>query len=47
MAVTENSKTQRERQLIGRRIRRRRLLLKMTQGALARALSVSFQMIEI
>ena len=46
MAVTENSKTQRERQLIGRRIRRRRLLLRMTQGALAGALGVSFQMIQ-
>ena len=44
MAV--NGKSLRERQLIGRRIRRRRLLLKMTQGALAKALGLSFQMIQ-
>jgi transcriptional regulator with XRE-family HTH domain len=44
--VAENGKSLPERRLIGRRIRRRRLLLKMTQGALASALGVSFQMIQ-
>jgi transcriptional regulator with XRE-family HTH domain/predicted XRE-type DNA-binding protein len=44
--MTGKGKSLRERQLIGRRIRRRRLLLKMTQGALAKALGLSFQMIQ-
>jgi len=42
----ENGKTLRMRQLIGRRIRRRRLLLRLTQGKLASALGISFQMIQ-
>jgi transcriptional regulator with XRE-family HTH domain/predicted XRE-type DNA-binding protein len=42
----DNARQLRERQVIGRRIKRRRLLLKMTQGALAGALGVSFQMIQ-
>ena len=46
MARAQNGKSLRERQLIGRRIRRRRLLLKLTQGALAKALGVSFQLIQ-
>ena len=44
--VTGNDKSLGERRLIGRRIRRRRLLLKMTQGALGHALGVSFQLIQ-
>lgn len=44
--AADNGKTLPERQLVGRRIRRRRLLLKMTQGSLAGALGVSFQMIQ-
>jgi len=44
--LNPNTQSLRERQLIGRRIRRRRLLLKLTQGALAKALGVSFQLIQ-
>ncbi len=46
MGGAGNGKSLRERQVIGRRIRRRRLLLKMTQAALARSLGLSFQMIQ-
>jgi transcriptional regulator with XRE-family HTH domain len=46
--MAANSKNQRDeqRKMVGRRIRRRRLFLKLTQGALARALGVSFQLIQ-
>jgi transcriptional regulator with XRE-family HTH domain/predicted XRE-type DNA-binding protein len=44
--LNTNGQNLRERQWIGRRLRRRRLLLKLTQDALARALGVSFQLIQ-
>jgi transcriptional regulator with XRE-family HTH domain len=46
MTRIEKAQRDTERRRQGRRIRRRRTLLNMTQGALARALGVSFQMIQ-
>jgi transcriptional regulator with XRE-family HTH domain len=44
--MTVTKQTVEERRRIGRRIRRRRLFMRMTQGALARALGVSFQQVQ-
>ena len=44
--MADKQQTAEERRRIGRRIRRRRLFMSMTQGALARALGISFQQVQ-
>jgi transcriptional regulator with XRE-family HTH domain len=46
MAAQDKNREREERRLMGRRIRRRRQFLNITQGALARALGVTFQQIQ-
>ena len=46
MAAQGKNREREERRLVGRRIRRRRQFLNITQGALAAALGITFQQIQ-